>query len=232
MTKAVFDHAEAIGPNVHTFWFKPEARVRFEPGQFAEFTIPHANPDDRGITREFSIASLPGEPLVALTTNFARTNGSSFKRALRKLRPGDVITMAEPMGDFVLPKDASIPLVFIAAGVGSVPYAAMVRWLRRRGEQRSIKLIYSASQPENFIYDKLWRDYNLAFIPILTRPHASWRGQTGRLTPKKILELASPITNQLLYLAGPQSMIEPLFDDLLRAGIPRGQLLLDYFSGY
>ena len=230
--QVVLERVEKIRPDVWTFWFRPDARVRFEPGQFAEFRVPHADADERGDTREFSISSLPGEPVVTITTNFARTNGSSFKRALRALKPGDAITMAEPMGDFVLPKDNSIPLVFVAAGVGCTPYVSMIKWLIVRSEQRDIKLIYSARMPDDFIFQDLWQSYPLEFIPVITRPVGNWHGQSGRLNAAKILDLAGPAENKLIYLAGPQSMIEPLFDDLLALGLTRRQLLLDYFSGY
>jgi ferredoxin-NADP reductase len=230
--QVVFDHAEKVSWRVSTFWFKPERRVRFEPGQFAEFRVPHADVDNRGDTREFSISSLPGEPLIAITTNFARARGSSYKRALRALTPGDKITMAEPMGDFVLPKDPAIPLVFVAAGIGCVPYATMLRWLQARGEQRTIKLIYSASNPNDFLFPELWPSYELDFVPIVTRPTDDRNGRSGRLNATKLLTIVEPLGNKLVYLAGPQSMIEPLFDDLLALGLTRRRLLLDYFSGY
>src|SRR5260370_23357793 len=113
------------------------------------------------------------------------------------------------MGDFVLPKDASIPLVFVAAGIGSSPYASIIKWLLGRGEQRAIQLIYSAGQPDDFIFSELWRQYPLEYVPVLTRPASNWHGETGRLSVTRVLEIIGPMSNKLIYLAGPQSMIEP-----------------------
>jgi ferredoxin-NADP reductase len=240
--QVVFDHAETEASGIITFYFKPERRVRFEPGQFADLRVPHDDVDDRGDSREFSLSNSPNESLIAITTNFAQRNGSSFKRALRNLKPGDGAFLAEPMGDFVLPKDTLIPLVFVAGGIGCVPYASMIKWLVERGEQRTTQLIYSASTPHDFAFSELWHSYSLDFIPIVTQPPTTWHGQTSQLTAQKILKLVkSPSVrgqasrdsrDQLIYLAGPQPMIEPLFNDLLKAGIPRSQLLLDYFTGY
>lgn len=229
---AVLDHAEKVALGISTFWFRPETHIRYEAGQFVELYLPHAPTDARGERREFSLVSSPHEPLIAFTTNFAFENGSSYKRALQNLKPGEAVTFNEPMGDFVLPKDTAIPLVFVAAGLGCTPYASMVKWLIARSEQRSIQLIYSASRPNDFIFNDLWRSYELNFIPIVTRPTANWHDRTGRLDVDKILELAGPTKDKLLYLAGPQSIIEPLFNDLLAAGLTRAQLLLDYFPGY
>lgn len=230
--RATFDHTDTLRPDVLTFWFRPDTLPRFEPGQFTEIRLPHADVDSRSDRREFSISSQPGEPLIAITTNFAATNGSSFKRALRKLQPGDTITYTEPMGDFVLPKDPSIPLVFVAVGIGSVPYAAMVQWLLDHHERRPIQLVYAESKPTEFLYGDLWQRYSLERIPIVSQPVDGWSGLTGRVTAGRLLKIIGPLKNKLIYSAGPQSFIEPFYGSLLDIGIPRGQLLLDYFSGY
>lgn len=228
----VFDHAEMQQHGISTFWFRPEAELRYEPGQFIELYLPHARADERGERREFSLSSSPHEPLIAITTNFDFENGSTFKRELRKLKPGERVAVNEPMGDFVLPKDTSIPLVFVAAGLGCTPYVGMIKWLIERDEQRQIQLIYSVSQPGDFIFQDLWRNYRLDFIPVVTSPTADWHGETGRITASKLLELIDPVDDKLIYLAGPQSLIEPLFNDLLATGLTRAQVLLDYFPGY
>lgn len=164
--------------------------------------------------------------------NFAQKNGSTYKRATYALKAGDEVYIAEPMGDFVLPKDSSIPLVFVAAGVGSSPYASMVTWLKSHNEQRNIQLIYSASRAGDFLYGDLWDSYPIEVTKLVTRPDKAWVGHAGRLTVDRLLDFMQPLKNKLIYLAGPQSLIEPLYNDLLESGLPRSQLLLDYFSGY
>jgi ferredoxin-NADP reductase len=230
--RIIFDHAEVVKPGINTFYFRPEGRLRYEPGQFIELYLPHTDFDERGERREFSLSSSPHEPLIAITTNFDFENGSTFKRELRKLKPGEAVAVNEPMGDFVLPKDTSIPLVFVAAGIGSAPYASIVKSLLASDERRTIQLIYSVSRPDDFLFMDEWQAYGLDFVPIVTRPDAAWAGLTGRLDAARIIELAGPLPQKLTYLAGPQSMIEPIFNDLLATGLTRSQVLLDYFSGY
>lgn len=229
--RATLEHTEIVAPNIVTYWFRPERPVRFDAGQFVELFLPHADADDRGQWREFSLSSSPHEELIGFTTNFF-TPGSTFKKALKRLEYGTVVTMKEPMGDFVLPKDSTIPLVFVAAGLGSAPYASIVKWLIKRGEQRHIQLIYSVAYPTDFVFYDLWKAYDLDFHPLVTRPDNTWKGHAGHLDVPHLLKLMGPLENKLIYLAGPQSFIEPFFNELLAAGIPRSQLLLDYFPGY
>ncbi len=230
--KARLIRTEKLMPGVITFWFEPESRIRFDVGQFIAITIPHHNADDRGDMREFSISSTPDDELLAITSSFVETKSSTYKNALAVLKPGERVFLGEPMGDFVLPKDSSIPLVFVAAGIGVTPYKTMVEWLQKRGEKRNIQLLYGVSKPDGFLYEQLWVDFPLDYKPLVSRPNSSWHGMTGRLSVRKILELTSPVNNKLIYLAGPQKLIEPIFDGLLEARIPRSQLLLDYFPGY
>ena len=53
------------------------------------------------------------------------------------------------MGDFVLPKDTTLPLVFVAGGIGVTPIRSMVKWLTDTDQKRTIHVIYAArSLPE------------------------------------------------------------------------------------
>lgn len=229
--RATLTHIEQVKPNIFTYQLKPERKVRFDPGQFVEIYVPHGPVDNRGDWREFSIGSSPSEEQLSITTNFFE-NGSSYKKALKDLRPGVELTIKEPMGDFVLPKDPTIPLVFIAAGLGAIPYVSMVKWLTERHEQRPIQLIHSVSRNSDFLFNSVWQQYVLDYVPIVTHPDSAWQGLSDHLDATKLLTLVGPIDNKLIYLAGPQSLIETMFNNLLATGIPRSQLLLDYYPGY
>jgi len=99
-----------------SFIFAPEQTLQWKAGQLLRYVLNHANPDDRGVERFFSIASAPHEKHVMVTTRFA-SKSSSFKKALRKLRPGDAIEAHDLEGDFVV-DDSEKTFVFIAGGIG------------------------------------------------------------------------------------------------------------------
>lgn len=229
--KATLTHIDRVTPNIYTYWFKTKYPLRFDAGQFVEIYLPHSPADDRGEWREFSLSSSPHEESFSITTSFFNRS-STYKMALRTITPGTEFFMNEPMGDFVLPKDQSLPLVFIAAGLGSVPFLSMIKWLTKRGEQRKIQLIYSVRHTCDFHFSEVWERYGLDFIPVVTKPDSTWEGVSGRLTVSTTLELIGPLENKLIYLAGPKSLIEPLYNSLLTNGVPRSQLLLDYYPGY
>src|SRR5882724_8480449 len=128
--KVALDHVEDIAEHIKTFWFTPEQPTRYVAGQYTELYLPHDNPDNRGEKHWFTLSSSPTNSLVSITSKFSPNNGSTFKRTLLQLPLGTQVTMAAPMGDFVLPKDKSIPLVFVAGGIGVTPMHSIVSWLR------------------------------------------------------------------------------------------------------
>src|SRR5438128_2636442 len=138
--KVVFDHTqETIASSIKSFWFKPTRPVHYTAGQYIELKLPHDKPDNRGERRWFTLSSYPTEPLLSITTKFTDP-GSSFKRALLDMKQGQIINMSDPMGDFVLPKDDTIPLIFVAGGIGVTPVRSMIKWLSDKAEKRDIKL--------------------------------------------------------------------------------------------
>ncbi|HEY8998984.1 MAG TPA: hypothetical protein VIM53_01560 [Candidatus Saccharimonadales bacterium] len=230
--RARLHHVDDATPRLKTFWFEPEGTLRFEAGQYVEVTVPHDNADDRGPTRWMSLVNAPGEKLLGILCAFPE-NCSTYKRALLALKPGDVVTFGEPIGDFVLPKSASVPMAFVIGGVGIAPVRSIVEELHAHGESRPLQLIYSVSAPNEVAFASTFQKYpTLDYMPIVTHPPENWNGLSGRLTAERALELIGQTAGKIIYLCGPQSLIEPLFYDMLRLGVPRAQLVLDYFPGY
>jgi len=152
------DHTEKENYNVQTFWFRPEKKLEYTAGQFIEMFLPHDNPDERGIKHWFTLSSSPTDELISITTKNFGEKASSFKKTLFGLRPGAVIKIVEPMGDFVLPKDVSIPLVFVAGGIGLTPYHSMIKWLLDTGEKSQIQIILAFNNPRDVISEDLLRN--------------------------------------------------------------------------
>lgn len=211
-----------VADGVKTFWFRPERPIRYLPGQFTELYLAH-QADQRGTRRWFTLSSSPTEPLLGITTRFV-ADGSSFKQQLLQLQPGQQLHLAEPMGDFVLPKDTSIPLLFVAAGLGITPVRSMLKWLLDAGEQRDVGVLYSVAHPNELAFHDLFTAFHGHFTPHFTQT-------SGRLTTGHILDKIQDNTTQI-YLSGPEHMVETFYKELQAKGVPAGRLIADYFPGY
>lgn len=230
--RVTLDHTEPIAKNITSFYFKPERLIRWTAGQFIELTIPHQHPDKRGQKHWFTLSASPSEKMPAITTKFPEGQESTFKRALQGLQVGDELLMSDPMGDFVLPKDKSIPLVFIAGGIGVTPFRSIIKWLLDNQEQRTIHLLYAANTIEEVAFRDIFTAYGLPVTIILGQPPVDWKGEAGRLTADKILELAPNVDRKLYYISGPEPMVEALTADLKKSGVDGRRLVGDYFPNY
>jgi ferredoxin-NADP reductase len=227
------EHIEDVAQYIQTFWFRPETPMRFVAGQFTQIDLPVPEPDVRGTKHWFTISSSPTEELIGLTTKFTPGQGSAFKSALEQLKPGATLSLAEPMGDFVLPRDHTIPLLFVAGGIGVTPYRSMIKWLSDTpGEKRDITLLYSARSGAELAFTDLFTGYDLNYLPMVTEPDAAWPGATGKLTPEGVHKHVKPDERTLVYMAGPEPMVEMFFAELQRLGVPGHRLVMDYFPGY
>lgn len=226
-----FDHSEETAANIRTFWFRPDKRVPYTAGQFTELEIPHDNPDERGIKHWFTLSSSPTSELYSITTKFAK-KGSSFKRALRALKPGTKLFAADPMGDFVLPKNANRPLLFVAGGIGVTPFHSIIQWLKDTNEKRDIQLIYAANTLDQVAFRELFESYPMNFEIDLKEPPPDWKGSVGTLSSELILGLADKPKEALIYVSGPEPMVESLMDQLEKAGVDKQRLVGDFFPGY
>lgn len=216
------DHTEAIADHIISFYFKPEREVRYTAGQFIELTIPHDNPDERGQKHWFTLSSSPSEGLLAITTKFPSEGPTStFKQALRALKPGDAVIMSDPMGDFVLPIDKTIPLIFVAGGIGVTPMRSTIKWLLDSGEKRDIKLLYSVADKAQVAFKDIFEAYDLPTTI-----------SQERLSAPLILSQAADPPGQLYFISGPEPMVESLVEQLQQAGIDQARIVGDYFPNY
>lgn len=231
--KVTLDHVTNRSENINTFYFKSDKPSRHIAGQFVELTIPHDSPDKRGQKRWFTLTSSPTEELLSITTKYAAKDGSTFKQALSRLQPGAELQMSDSMGDFVLPKDKTTELIFVAGGIGVTPFRSMIKWLTDSGESRSVSLLYAANSPAEVLFQDDISAYNTRFVATVNIAPDEWQGEVGYLTAERIIDFAgSDLSNKLVFLSGPEPMIEALVAGLNKNGVDKKRLVTDYFPGY
>jgi ferredoxin-NADP reductase len=230
--KAIFDHSREEAANIRTFFFRPEKPMHYTAGQFTELYLPHIDPDDRGQKRWFTLSSSPTDELVSITTKFAGEASSSFKRALFSLPTGSEVSLAEAMGDFVLPKLLQTPLIFVAGGIGITPVHSMLTWLAATGEQRPIKVIYGVHSEDEIIFQETFEAANVHATIVVEQPSAPWGGERGQINAELILGLAKPESDSLIYVSGPEGMVQHLSRELRKLDIKPSQIVVDEFPNY
>lgn len=222
------------GEACESFQFQPERPFTFEAGQYLRYTLDHPEPDNRGATRFFTIASAPTEGFVMLTTRFS-TPGSSFKRALRTLEEGAVLEAAGPSGRFVY-ADGERPAVFIAGGIGITPFRSILVDLASRHHEPDITLLYANSTPDipfRALFDDLAaKSPSLTIAYTVSQPDPDWRGWVGRIDERCIREHVQLASLPTFYVSGPKSMVEATAATLRTIGVEAQSIKQDFFPGY
>jgi len=212
--------------DVTSFIFRSEAPLKWQAGQFLHYSLPHADPDDRGVTRYFTIASAPFEGQVMLTTRFAPERGSSFKRALRQLPLGAAVDVGEPDGDFIV-GDPGHEHIFIAGGIGVTPFRAILLDLDHRELPINATLLYANRNPD-FVYkaemDRLAGRHPRLVVRYLVSPE--------RVTQSSIRGVSAGLAKPIFYVSGPEPFVDALGTMLTGLGVPDGQVKSDFFPGY
>jgi ferredoxin-NADP reductase len=215
-------HAENSEETIISFWFKPEQPLDQIAGQYIELTLPATASSERSLKRWFTLSSSPSEaPLISITTKFSSPS-SDFKKRLKALKLGGTVIVSDPLGDFVLPKSPTIPLVFIAGGIGITPFHSILKYLSDSGERRQISLIYLVSATSELIFQPLLKKFKPR--QIIT--------SSGPTSAEDLLDVARLDPKSLIYLAGPEAWVETLAKQLIGLGINRSRLVLDLFEGY
>jgi ferredoxin-NADP reductase/Na+-translocating ferredoxin:NAD+ oxidoreductase RnfD subunit len=227
-----------VTPDTVDFIFDPNDKFSYTPGQYMEWTLPHEKTDSRGNRRVFTLASSPTEADIRIGVKFYKRS-SSFKKVLFALTQDMPIVAAQISGDFVLPKDPTQKLVFIAGGIGVTPYRSMIKYLIDTKQPRTITMLYSARTAADFAYKDVFeqgrRELGLNTIYAVTddaTAHVDGNNRLGRIDAAMIKEEVSDYQHRLFYISGTHEMVAALQAILADIGVPNHQIKVDFFSGY
>lgn len=231
-----FKARRKVSPGVYEFAFVPDRPLRFQAGQYLEWTMPIPRADLRGNRRYLTIASSPTEQELLITTRVPSGRSSAFKQSLLALKPGATVWAGQLGGDFTLPPDSKDPVVWIAGGIGITPFRSMARQLIDSGRQLDATLFYSSSKAGDFAYSEIFkraRANGLTTKYLLTGNDIpeGWNGLTGKLSADHIRRQVAQPTKASYYLSGPPAMVDSYKQLLRDMGVSSRRIRTDYFPG-
>ncbi|GHD42918.1 FAD-dependent oxidoreductase [Mycetocola manganoxydans] len=227
--RLVFESRSRLTPTVVELRFRPEKPVVFTAGQYLELSLPHPSADRRGARRMFSMSSVPAAETLTIAYR-EHDPGSSFKKALSRLEPGDRVTATGVWGDFRLPSDSGVPLGLIAAGIGITPFISQLEDAAA-GKARDIVLVYAVPDSTEIAYlDQLERLGVRVLLAAPEPPDVLPLGWTylgpGRLTGDRLAAAIPDLDERRIFISGPPGLVGALRD------VAGRRAKTDAFSGY
>jgi ferredoxin-NADP reductase len=227
-----------ITENIYDFIFEKKEPLKFQPGQYLEWTLGHQSADSRGNRRYFTIASSPTEKDIIIGVKFYDT-GSSFKKAMLSLKQNDTIVASQLSGEFILPKDKTKKLVFIAGGIGITPFRSMLKYLIDTNENRDVVLIYSNRNSSDIAYKDILQEaearLGTKIIYVITKEDKvsdSLNTYYGHITKDMISKYIPDFHERFFYISGTHEMVTSSEKTLIESGLNKTQILIDFFPGF
>lgn len=224
----------------HTLAFhfeKPEGFL-FKPGQAIDLSlsIPDMTVGAGTELHTLSLVSAPYQDEIIIAT---RMRDTAYKRVLRQLMPGSLVTLEGPAGMLTLPAKNERPAVLIAGGIGIAPFISVLQQATYERSPRRFALVYSNRRPEDAAFLKDLQAFeqcnpNFRLILTMTRLKDSrrrWAGGIGRIDEAKIGQACAGLSEPLFYLAGPPDMVESMYVLVEDMGFD-GYVRSEAFYGY
>jgi predicted ferric reductase len=202
-------------------WLRPLGRrFEFRPGQFA---LVNLEARDGWHRHPFTIASAPAEANVRITVGAVGDFTSSIGDLVE---PGMPAVISSPKGHFDFGRGTEHQ-IWVAGGIGVAP---MLSWLRsaKRGQlPHRVDFFYTSRGPAPLVEEVTHiaghhEELHLHLIDTLVSP---------RLTVEQVLAVVEGPPRELsAFLCGPESMVNSLQKDLVRAGVKAANVHREYYN--
>ncbi|HEY1572624.1 MAG TPA: MOSC and FAD-binding oxidoreductase domain-containing protein [Pseudonocardiaceae bacterium] len=193
------------------------------PGQYLTLRLPDAGTP--APVRNYSLSSAPGADVYRLSVKH-EPHGTASGWLTTRLRPGAVLDVAAPRGDFVLGDEAG-PVLLISAGIGLTPVLAMLHALAAGHDEREVWWIHGARGPAEHPLAAEVRTL-LATLPH-AREHIVYSSTSGRLSKDKLIGLSVP-ADATAYLCGPATFMSDMGGALTAAGLDPAHIHTELFG--
>jgi ferredoxin-NADP reductase/MOSC domain-containing protein YiiM len=192
------------------------------PGQF--LTLRLAGAGDPAPVRSYSLSSDPGSGRYRISVK-REAHGLVSAYLNTALRPGALVDVAAPRGEFVLADDDR-PVVLLSAGIGVTPVLAMLHRLSAQASTREVWWIHTTRNAGG----QAFAAEAQRLLATLPNGHGQvFYTEAGRLTAATVGTLGLPADADA-YVCGPEQFMTDMQAALTAAGIKPDHIRTEMFG--
>lgn len=201
-------------PDSATITFRPGRR--WQPHQAGQWARVGVEIDGVRQWRSYSLSAPAGaDPAITVTAI-----GKVSTYLVRHTKVGDILFLAAPQGDFVLPAGPR-PLLMLTAGSGVTPVMSMIRTLVPRRDDADVVLVHSSRNRTASLFDEE--------LATLSREHPGlhvihrYTSEEGRIdfrTTDDLDALCPDWRSRKAYVCGPEELLDAAEGLWERTGLP------------
>ncbi|MEH6592839.1 MAG: pyridoxamine 5'-phosphate oxidase family protein [Halioglobus sp.] len=234
---------------IKSFYLEPQltAAATFQAGQFLTVKLPI---DGRDTVRTYTVSSAPSDTTLRISVKRENAKDPTLPAGVfssflhKQLKVGDSLEAKAPCGAFTFDTAEQRPAVLLAGGVGITPMVSMARQALIEGVRsryiRPTTLISSArSSDQRAFYDELnaiaaqsgGRIRNFSLLSHIDDSMEAGRDyqQEGRIS-SQFLQSVLPIDDYDVYLCGPGTFMQAMYDMLRELGIDDARIFAEEFG--
>ena len=191
--------------------------------RFQDYTV---SPDEKP-GRVFTIASAPADGFLMFTTRIAEPHSDFKDILLNRVKPGDVMLVANALGSYTF-HDTTDRALVIAGGIGITPIRSLLKDMAAQGDtSKPVTVLYSDDRGE-FAYGPFWDEIRTALPNVDLRLISNRDEFTGGVDA-----YAKAHGSDAEYLiAGSPGMNKAFADTLTGLGVTADRIVTDDFRGY
>ncbi|MCS6972888.1 MAG: ferredoxin--NADP reductase [Cyclobacteriaceae bacterium] len=221
------------------FAHPPSGKIQYKSGQFLTLIL---NLNGKEVRRAYSLCSSPFTDEDLAVTVKRVENGLVSNWLNDNVKPGDVIKVMEPMGQFTTEYDKNRKrhIIMFAGGSGITPMMSIIKSILTQEPESICSLIYCNRNIDSIIFkDELakWEtNYQgrLHVIHVLDNAPMNWQGYSGLLNHDMLTKLFERIPDwgidKTTYLmCGPEGMMKNVETLLAMRNIPKEKIFKESF---
>lgn len=227
--KAVVVSREPLAADIVRIQLEPELNVNYRSGQFLNLRRPD------GVTRSYSLASVPGEdPYLELHVKRMK-NGAMSNWLIDALEVNGEIEIHGPNGDCVYaPQSQQQNLLLVGTGTGLAPLIGIAREALAAGHTGQIHLYHGSSTRDGlYLVDELnalaRKHANFHYAPCVSSDETAPEPYRHGRAEAVAFAQHPALGGWRVHLAGNPDMVEGATKRAIEAGAEAGQVLADSF---
>ncbi|MEH1124670.1 globin domain-containing protein [Micromonospora sp. CPCC 206061] len=234
-TNPPFWHAEVLSHerrsrDIAVFTLRPlQHPLEYRAGQYVSVEAPRYQPR---LWRTYSMANAP-RPDGTLDFH-VRALGAGWVSSVlvRRVKPGDLLRIAAPMGSMTLDRKSTRDIVCVAGGTGLAPIRALIEELTRYNRTRWVHVFFGAKDRED-LYDLDELNRLAARHPWLSVVPAcsddkSFTGEHGNIND--VVARFGPWENHDFFVSGSAVMVKHTLRTLAEMQVPAVRIKYDAFG--
>lgn len=223
----VISHERRTG-DIAVLTCRAEAPIPYRAGQYVSLECGHRS----RLWRSYSMANAPNDRNTLEFHVRAIDSGWVSGALVRRLRPGDTVRLAAPMGGMTLDHSSTRDMVCVAGGTGLAPLKALIDEMTRFNRTRWVHLFVGARTREE-LYDlpeltRLAERYPWISIVPAVSSDPGYAGERGAVAD--VLTRHGPWNEHDFFVAGPPGMVRTTLRRLAELRVPSTRVRYDVFS--